>query len=122
MESGCEKKPDLFDLELSIRTTNALNSVGVKDIDSLLLCTAGTLRKAKYFGEKSLREIRERLLFFGLCLSGDILVQSVAGIALVKEIPQHIEKLNDHIGQLQSDLRDVSLLLKRIRLFEENRS
>ncbi|CAB4164487.1 RNA polymerase, alpha subunit, C-terminal [uncultured Caudovirales phage] len=109
----------LDDLDLTVRAANFLYGLGIKDIESLLLQSAGTLRKQRNCGEKTIKEIRERLAFHGLALCGDILVQSAAGIALVKEIPELIKRLQNQVHSLKSDIKDLSDALEKIRLSQE---
>lgn len=48
-------------LEMTVRTTNALVSVGILTIDQLLSCTEVDLLKIYGLGRKSLREVKEVL-------------------------------------------------------------
>lgn len=68
-------REDLLDrrideLELSVRTSNCLQSLGVTTIGELVAHSEAELFKAKNFGRKSLKEIKEILADMGLSLSG----------------------------------------------------
>ncbi|MGL6008913.1 MAG: DNA-directed RNA polymerase subunit alpha C-terminal domain-containing protein [Culicoidibacterales bacterium] len=56
-------------LELSVRSFNALSSVGIKDIDQLCNCSKSYLLRVPNFGKKSLREIEGVLKIKGRSLS-----------------------------------------------------
>ena len=60
----------LEDLELPVRPYNCLKQIGVKTIGELLQIPEPELLKLRNFGEKSLEEIKEKLVPLGLNLKG----------------------------------------------------
>jgi len=115
-------------LQLSFRTEKALKSCGIDDLQGLLKKSAGSLMKIQTFGKSSLKEIREKLSFYGLCLSGDILVRSPLGVSLAYDIPKlceglcesireingSINFLNESIRELQFKVKDMEETISRI--------
>ena len=59
-------------LELSKRTINCLRDAGITEVWQLLSKTEDELLQIKNFGEKSLREIQDKLEKFGLSLGIDV--------------------------------------------------
>jgi len=59
-------------LELSKRTINCLRDSGITEVWQLLSKTEDELLQIKNFGEKSLREIQDKLEKFGLSLGIDV--------------------------------------------------
>ncbi|MCS6961146.1 MAG: DNA-directed RNA polymerase subunit alpha [Deltaproteobacteria bacterium] len=56
------------ELELSVRSSNCLESLGIKYVGELVQLTEAQLLRTKNFGRKSLNEIKERLSEMGLAL------------------------------------------------------
>ena len=115
------KECEFGDLELSVRAQNCLQQMGISNVSTLLKTTAGSLRHFRGFGEKTIKEIRERLAFHGLCLEGDILVQSASGIAMVHEIPKLLDNISVQSDDLMSKLKDINILIDRIIVMESNK-
>ncbi|MEI6509515.1 MAG: DNA-directed RNA polymerase subunit alpha [bacterium] len=68
--SGALETP-LQSMHLSIRSFNALSSIGVMTVADLVLKTESELRAMKNFGKRSLDEVRQKLDELGLCLKGE---------------------------------------------------
>lgn len=58
------------DLELSVRSSNCLDNAGIKTVGQLIALTEGDLLRLRYFGRKSLDEIKCALRERGLRLRG----------------------------------------------------
>ena len=58
----------IYELELSVRTFNCLESATIKTVGELCEKTEADLLKCKNFGRRSLKEIKEVLKEMGLCL------------------------------------------------------
>lgn len=56
------------EIELSVRSANCLENIGIKYISELAQMTEAELLRTKNFGRKSLSEIKERLVEMGLSL------------------------------------------------------
>lgn len=106
-------------LELSARSSMILENCGIKTIQDLQNITANTIRGQRLCGQKCINEIRERLAFYGLALAGDIVIQSKAGIELIKEIPELLIRLKAQVQDLQYQVKDVADILDRIRVSQE---
>ncbi|MEI6309461.1 MAG: DNA-directed RNA polymerase subunit alpha [bacterium] len=61
----------LESMHLSIRSFNALKSIGVVTVADLVLKTESELRAIKNFGKSSLKEVRQKLDELGLNLKGE---------------------------------------------------
>ena len=107
-------------LELSMRATNMLENCGINTVEGLQGITANTLRKQRHCGENTLKEIREKMSFYGLALAGDIVIQSKAGIELIREIPELLIKLKTQVKELQYQLKDIGDMIERIRISQED--
>jgi DNA-directed RNA polymerase alpha subunit len=57
------------DLELSVRTTNALSADGVNTVQDLALYTEGRLMMLPNLGKKGVKEIKDTLSLFNLGLA-----------------------------------------------------
>ena len=56
------------ELELSLRTHNCLKNANIRTIGELVQKTEADIWRTKYFGRKSLNEIKEALARMGLAL------------------------------------------------------
>jgi len=56
------------ELELSVRTSNCLESVKVETVGQLVVMTEADLLKVRSFGKTSLREVKRKLADMGLSL------------------------------------------------------
>ena len=56
------------ELELSVRSSNCLRNINVKTIGDLAMLTEEEISKTKNFGKKSLQEIKDKLIDYGLNL------------------------------------------------------
>lgn len=75
------------ELELSVRSSNCLKAANLKTLGELVIRTDQEMLKYRNFGKKSLQEIKEKLLEYGLTLGMKDkahLVASGAGAAPVK--------------------------------------
>lgn len=63
--------PDLWRLNLSVRSFNCLNTSGIRTIERLKTLTDDELRGINNLGKGSLREIRERLLIHSMRWHGE---------------------------------------------------
>jgi DNA-directed RNA polymerase subunit alpha len=61
----------LYTLELAIRATLCLESVGITNVGQLCEWSAGELLNIRHFGETTLQEVREKLAVKGLRLRGE---------------------------------------------------
>lgn len=61
----------ITDLELSVRSRNCLKLIPSKTLGELCEYSSSEIMELKNFGKKSLDEIREKLVHYGLCLKGD---------------------------------------------------
>jgi len=59
----------LAELELSVRTTNCLESEGITTVGDLVRRTPEELLEVRNFGDRSLREVEEKLAHLGLTLA-----------------------------------------------------
>jgi DNA-directed RNA polymerase subunit alpha len=67
------------ELELSVRSSNCLRNINVKTIGDLARLTEDEISKTKNFGKKSLQEIKDKLVEYGLNLGmKDYLDQKLA--------------------------------------------
>ena len=67
------------ELELSVRSSNCLRNINVKSIGDLARLTEDEISKTKNFGKKSLQEIKDKLVEYGLNLGmRDYLDQKLA--------------------------------------------
>lgn len=66
MDADQIKNMPVEDLELSVRTANCLQNLGVRTVGELIMFTEEELLKTKNFGRKSLKEINELLADMGL--------------------------------------------------------
>lgn len=114
-------KLTLDDLELSVRSENVLRELGIGDIESLITLTPGALLSVRGCGKYVIQDIREKLAFHGLALTGDILVMSAGGLLLVKQLPDLIKDLRDKLNYIHGDLRHISEILDQIRIREEGK-
>lgn len=105
---------ELDNLELSIRATNALRMHGIDNLENLQKYSAGILGSLRGFGNRTIRELREKLLEHGMCLAGESIVTSVHGIELVKEIPQKLKELSDQLGLIYYEIRELQTIVKTI--------
>jgi len=71
LPSGGALETPLQSMHLSIRSFNALSSIGVVTVADLVLKTESELRAMKNFGKRSLDEVRQKLDELGLCLKGE---------------------------------------------------
>lgn len=62
---------NIEDMELSARSLNCLQKVGVKTVGELVTYSEPDLMKFKNFGSKSLDEVRQRLAEYKLALKGE---------------------------------------------------
>lgn len=69
--SGGTLETPLESMHLSIRSFNALKSIGVVTAADLVLKTESELREMKNFGKRSLDEVRQKLDELGLHLKGE---------------------------------------------------
>ena len=58
----------IYEVELSVRSSNALDSAGVKKLGDVISIGFDGLKKLKNCGKKSIDEIEDRLNDFGLTL------------------------------------------------------
>lgn len=66
-----ELKRTIEDLDLSVRSYNCLKNAGILAVEELIKSTETRLKGLRNFGEKSLREIKTKLLAMGLSLAED---------------------------------------------------
>lgn len=57
-------------LNLSVRATSCLETLGIRSVEELTGYTAAQLLRTRNFGRRSIREINEKLGKIGLCLKG----------------------------------------------------
>lgn len=115
-EERGEEVMDIDSLELSVRSSNVLRNMGIKDTHELIKYTPGNLAMQRNWGKRCLAELREKLLIHGLCLAGDTIVSSAHGIELIKEIPQHLEKIKEELHKVFIEVRDVLDMIEKIRI------
>lgn len=102
---------DLETLQFSIRVENLLRHSNIKDMESLLKESAGSLSNKTSCGKKSIKEIREKLAFYGLTLTGDILIRSVDGVTLTHDIPRLCENIAIESRKMNEILKDIQFRL-----------
>jgi DNA-directed RNA polymerase subunit alpha len=61
-------KMSVEELELSVRSANCLRSINISTLGELVQKTEQEMLKTRNFGKKSLNEIKEKLMQFGLSL------------------------------------------------------
>lgn len=77
MSESCQRKepvvmPSIADLGLGVRARKRLLRSGIDTVDKLILVSGDELLDCRRnFGIVSLRDIRQQLAKFGLCLRGD---------------------------------------------------
>jgi DNA-directed RNA polymerase alpha subunit len=64
-------KAGLWELNLSVRATNCLESAGIDTVEKLVARTARELAEIRHFGATTLDEVRRTLSERGLRLAGD---------------------------------------------------
>ena len=60
---------NIEDLELTVRSLNALTQAGIDTVSDLVSMTEGELNSVKNLGKKSLSEIKDKIRELGLSLS-----------------------------------------------------
>lgn len=70
-EKGDVMQKPIEDLELSVRSRNAMASLGIETLGELARLTEKDLMEVKNFGQTSMNEIKEKLAEFGLSLAED---------------------------------------------------
>ena len=60
---------NIEDLELTVRSLNALTQAGIDTVSDLVSMTGGELNSVKNLGKKSLSEIKDKIRELGLSLS-----------------------------------------------------
>lgn len=73
--------------------------------------SAGSLLKRPTCGKHTIKELREKLAFYGMALVGDIVVKSSAGVALTHDIPKLCEKVVQEVRSMNKVLKDIQFRL-----------
>ena len=68
-EKGDVLEKEIEDLELSVRSRNAMMSLGIESLGELVRLSEKDLMKVKNFGQTSMNEVKEKLAEFGLSLA-----------------------------------------------------
>jgi len=90
LDEEIEKLKSIIDtpveeLELSVRSSNCLRNINVKTIGDLARLTEDEISRTKNFGKKSLQEIKDKLMEYGLNLGMKDLIDQRMGNAQVEK-------------------------------------
>lgn len=90
----------VHDLELSVRVLNCLDNAGIRCVGDLIQRTESELLRLRFFGFKSLYEVKQVLRHLGLQLAGNPLypVPDEADVSAEKVSRLHIHRKNDWIA------------------------
>ena len=80
------------EIELSVRSTNCLETANIETIGELVLMPESEMLRFRNFGKKSLTEIKQKLDELGLCLGMDLAKYGITRDNIRQVIQNHIQE------------------------------